>query len=538
MSNKLKDILINVSLLVAGIFLFALPHPTDLVLSGIPILAYFAYIPIFILITRVSWKTVWLYGFVYGTGSYFVYVYWLATFNPAAMPVIAGMYGLYLMIAFPVMKAAAGLFPKKAAYAEWIVWCAYEYIKTLGFTGFNYGVTAYSQYRWNVIIQCADILGVFGLSAIITFTSAWIAQVILDPAEKVSEKIRNNKLTGFIWTAVFALVIVYGFVSPVEYKEDDVKTVALIQTNSDPWVGGNSAYRRDLRTLERLSDEALAENPDIDFVVWPETAFVPRITYHYEKRYDPIRLGLVENLLEYINSKDVPFVIGNDDCVEDYDHNGIFTECDYNAVLLFRPEENCIPPTPESYWKIHLVPFTESFPFEDLFPGIYTFLVENDTHFWEQGTEPVIFEIDGLKFGTPICFEDTFGSIGRLFARNGAQAIVNLSNDAWARSEACQRQHLSMGLFRTVENRIPSVRSTASGQTVIIDPNGKILAQAEPFTESYLIGDIPLADKEGMTLYTRYGDWPGVLFIILMAGMFAYGIYLKVTGKKNGKTAD
>lgn len=538
MSDKLKNVLINVSLLIAGIFLFALPHPTDLLVSGIPILSYFAFIPIFILITRVSWKSVCLYGFLYGIGSYFVYVFWLATFNPAAMPVIAGMYGLYLMLTFPVMKAATALFPKRAVYAEWIVWCAYEYIKTLGFTGFNYGVTAYSQYRWNIIIQCADIIGVFGLSAIITFTSAWFATVILDPAKKVFDKIKNHKLAGFIWLGVFALVIVYGFVSPVEYDLDDAKTVALIQTNSDPWVGGNASYRRDLRTLERLSDEALAENPDVDFVVWPETAFVPRITYHYEQRFDPVRVGLVENLLEYIDSKEVPFIIGNDDCVKGFDHNGIYTDCDYNAVLLFRPGENCIPPEPEHYWKLHLVPFTESFPFEKLLPGIYKFLVENDTHFWEQGTEPVIFDVDGLKFGTPICFEDTFGSIGRLFARNGAEALVNLSNDAWARSEACQRQHLSMGLFRTVENRIPSVRSTASGQTVIIDPNGRILAEAEPFTESYLVGKVPVAEKKGMTIYTRFGDWPGVLFIILMIVMFVKGIKLKITGKKHGKTAD
>lgn len=537
MSKRIKDVLINVALLVAGIFLFALPHPTNLLLSGIPILSYFAFIPIFILIKRLSWKSVWFYGFLYGIGSYSVYVWWLATFNPAAMPVIAAMYGVYLMITFPIMKAATKVFPKMAVYAEWIVWCAYEYIKTLGFTGFNYGVTAYSQYHWNVIIQCVDVLGVFGLSAVITFTSAWFATVILDPAEKVIDKIKNHKLAGFIWLGVFALIIVYGFASPVDYDLDDAKTVALIQTNSDPWVGGNAALRRDLRTLENLSDEALAEKPDIDFVVWPETAFVPRISYHYDSD-DEFRHGLVMNLLEYLDSKDVPFVIGNDDWKMGYDHNGKWDNLDYNAVLLFRPGENVIPPEPERYWKLHLVPFTEYFPFENQFPTLYKMLDENDTHFWDQGTEPVVFDIDGLKFGTPICFEDTFGSIGRLFARNGAQALVNLSNDAWAKSEACQRQHLAMGLFRTVENRISSVRSTASGQTVIIDPNGKILVQAEPFTESYIIGKVPVAESSGMTIYTRFGDWPGVLFIILMAIMFIYGIVRSITGKKHGKTAE
>ena len=120
------------------------------------------------------------------------------------MPVIAGMYGLYLMITFPLMKGISVLFPKYKAFVQWIVWCAYEYIKTLGFSGFHYGVTAYSHWKFVPFIQAASIIGVFGLSAILTFPSAWITAVITDKAETWKKRILNHKISACVWLSVNA----------------------------------------------------------------------------------------------------------------------------------------------------------------------------------------------------------------------------------------------------------------------------------------------------------------------------------------------
>lgn len=533
---KLKNVLINIALLVIAILLFALPHPTDFFLNGMPILSYFAFIPLFILIQRISWKTVLLYGFIYGVCCYSVFTSWLITFNPIAMPIIAGMYGLYLMITFVLLKSASVLFPKHSTYAQWIVWCAYEYIKTLGFTGFNYGVTAYSQWKWPIIIQCASLIGVFGLSAIITFFSAWVSAIILDPSKKIIDKIFNHKIAGISWIAVFSLVVIYGIVSPVDYSKEEVKTIALIQNNTDPWVGGVSSYEFDLKILQKLSDQALETNKNIDLVVWPETSFVPRIKYIYQNREDRKRFNLVNNLLTYIDSKSVPFIIGSDDGVMGYSASGKYELLDYNATFLFVPGENVIPPEPETYRKMHLVPFTEYFPFENILPSVYNTLVELDVHLWEKGTDPVVFDLNGFKFGTPICFEDTFGYIGRRYVNNGAQALINLSNDAWSKSEACQYQHLAMAVFRSVENRVPSARATSSGQTVFIDPNGIVTEMATPFTEKYLVGTIPVRDINKKTLYTLWGDYVGLFFSILALFVLVGGYVFKIIRKrKNGK---
>jgi apolipoprotein N-acyltransferase len=287
-------------------------------------------------------------------------------------------------------------------------------------------------------------------------------------------------------------------------------------------------YRRNYQVLKRLSLEALAAEPKPDMVVWSETAFVPRIYWHITYRSDPASYALVRELMDFLKEQEVPFLLGNDDARRIVNKEGLWEQVDYNAVLLFdRGEQTGI------YRKLHLVPFTEGFPYEKQLPQIYQALRDADTHFWEKGDEATVFEINGLKFSSPICFEDTFGYLSREFVRNGAELIVNLSNDAWSKSLPAQMQHLSMAVFRAVEIRRSMVRSTASGQTCGIDPNGKILAMAEAFTESYLTVKVPIVTAT--SLYTRFGDLWAWLFvaasgIILLIGIVR-GILLK-TGRK------
>ena len=129
---------------------------------------------------------------------------------------------------------------------------------------------------------------------------------------------------------------------------------------------------------------------------------------------------------------------------------------------------------------------------------------------WEQGSDYTVFDYRGLKFSTPICFEDQFGPVCRQMVLNGARCIINLSNDSWSKSVSCQHQHLAMSVFRSVENGIPSVRSTASGVSCIIDQNGKIVKEAPEFCPAYVIGKVPVIKNEEQTLYTRFGDLAGM----------------------------
>jgi apolipoprotein N-acyltransferase len=214
--------------------------------------------------------------------------------------------------------------------------------------------------------------------------------------------------------------------------------------------------------------------------------------------------------LEYLSEKDIPFLIGNDDARMDPVKNPNGFEkyrVDYNAVLLFEKGQLA-----EIYRKLHLVPFTEHFPYEKQFPSFYKALLKAETHFWESGDEETLFTIPGFSFSTPICFEDTFGYLSRNFVRNGAGILINLTNDAWAKSLSAQNQHLTMAIFRAVENHRSLVRSTVSGQTCAVDPTGRITAIAPAFTEAWLNVNVPLVKKT--TIYTLYGDYLGIAFVI------------------------
>lgn len=496
--------------------LFALAHPNLLTRWGLGPVAFVALAPVFFVLRRAGWLRAALYGVLYGYVSYALYNYWLATFHPLAIIIVPVVYMGYLLLLFPVLKLADRAFPRYGYLVQALIWVGYEYLKSIGFLGYSYGIIGYTQYRWTDFIQIAGVTGVWGVSLLVVAGSALLARWGLESLDARLAPWRRPLLVRFwgrhrlpllCWAALLAANVGYGAAARGDYRSAGEWRVALVQQNIDPWRGGFYAYERSLDVLLRLSDAALREDPDV--VIWSETSFVPGIDWHTRHRTDSRRFALVQRLRAYLDRQRVPFVVGNDDGQLERTADGE-VRVDYNAALLFRGGEIV-----DTYRKIHLVPFTESFPFKRQLPGIYQWLKEADTHFWKQGTEFVVFDsgagagAPGVRFSTPICFEDTFGYLGREFVRRGAQVLVNMSNDSWSASVPAEMQHLMMGLFRAVENRRSVVRSTNGGMTVTIDPDGRLLQVLEPFTADYLIGSVPVVDGPH-TLYTRWGDWFGI----------------------------
>jgi len=529
---------INILLLVSSSVLFTLAHPNRLIHTGLPLLAYAIFIPFFLLVRRISFFSSLLWGGLFGALNYCLFGYWLLVFHPLALYIIAFEYFVYYSITVLLLKLADIYFPQHGFIVQWLIWIGYEYIRTLGFLGFSYGLIGYSQWSCIPIIQIASLFGVWAVSALVVFPSAWIAAAFKQYCTKpirywkqgAFDFARAHWLSAALWLVCFCSTVLFGVLSPKTYDTLPQRKIALIQPNTDPWVGGTAAYKKDLALLKKLSDEALRAHPDISLVVWPETAFVPRIDWHYRYREDREAFEIVYELLHYLNDKTVPFLIGNDDAVNAAVDIGIEDRLDYNAALLFRPRQNVLPPSPERYRKMHLVPFTEHFPYKKQFPFVYALLEASDTHFWAKGEDPHVFAVDDLVFSVPICFEDTFGYLTRKFAQQGARLIVNMSNDAWSKSVPCQYQHLSMAVFRAVENRLPMVRATASGQTAAVSPHGRVSALLEPFVQGYLCVTVPVYAENPKTLYTRWGDWFALLFtaaavLFLCVGTLRYFIW-------------
>ena len=552
---------------ILAVLLFVFSNPNFLITKGISILGWFIYIPVLFIIKKCRLRSVWLAGGLYGAIGYLLLAYWLKNYDPFCIYPVLIFYFVALALLFLLLKLTDMLFVRDAWLIQWLIICSYEYLKTTGFLGFSYGVTAYTQWNHPVIIQVSSLVGVFGFNLLVILPSCIIYALFEKLKERrqiiykmetdnnfyeckthvnyISEYDKQLKKLGLklpviaaaVWVFVFITIIIYG---KTVIRREGGKTVkvALIQNNENPFEDGVNVYRQNIQKLMLLTDNALEMTPDIDFVVWPETAVVPSIEYQYYTHKDESRFKLVKSLLEYIDSREPVFVLGNG--VREYDKESGKLKERYNSALVFTPGKNVLPPQPEVYNKIHLVPVSEYFPYEEYLPRLSSLIMKHEKNMWTPGSEYKVFTKDSFNFSTLICFEDTFTDIARKMYLNGSRCFINLSNDSWAKSEACQNQHLANAVFRSVENRVPTVRSTASGQSCIINQFGQIEKIAPSFCETYIVGEVPVISAERKpTVYTLYGDvlGYGVVFLALalLIMRLIIVIIIAIKSKKNAK---
>lgn len=565
--RNLRTVCSEVVLLLASAFFFAMAHPSFLSKNGFGFLAFFILIPVFAVIRNTSWKLVGAYGFLYGFVYYAIFNYWLTTFHPFAILIVTIIKGAEMLILFFALKAMDEylddvLSGSLVHVLQAFIWVAYAYISQGWFAGYPYGSIAYALHGYKILIQVADLFGIWGLTFMLVLPQAFLGNWACDHFSKTrtehSEGLWQHILLHKICAIAFAVLllgqIVYGIITYSHWsnvKEDKSFEVATIQHNADSWKGGYETYKRNFINLQKMSLEAILYNPDM--VIWSETAFVPSVNWYTSYPYqgndqgavfDYLRdiQGLVNDFVKFGTELGTPLLTGNpssvikDPTLPPYDKDGNWNKLDYNSVILF--DEGSIKTT---YLKQHLVPFTEHFPYEKQMPWLYNLLKANDYHWWEKGTESVVFETsNGIKFSTPICYEDVFGDICAEFVKNGADLIINMTNDSWSGSEAAERQHMVMAVFRSIENRRTVLRGTNSGMTCLITPDGKIQGEMEPFKMGYKIWNVPVftGEKNGSTLYTRTIDISAKICVYISYASIICAIalcILKVARKRKEK---
>jgi len=508
-------------LVYAAVFLTVISYPSFLSLDGIAAVGWISLVPLILVLRAQSYGRGVFFGVVYGVFTTLLVNYWLATFSlvslQASVLIFFGFYLVFMVVALFFYHWTTRLHFLLLALA----WTAFELGRSSGFLGYPWALVGHSQYGVLSLLQVASITGVWGVSFLVVLVNSAVAHAL--PMD--GRRRRAHPL--FIAVAVVGIALAGGQVALVQAgaagyaRETDtemagtreVVRIGLIQQNSDP---RKHEYDRTFDSLRSLSDRALREGPDL--VVWSETAFVPNIRRWSEEDPRRYRLArLVRSFLEYQAQMDTYLITGNDDYRRVLGEEGEEIErLNFNAAVFFSPEGERL----ETYHKIRLVPFTEHFPYEETLPWVYDLLVEFDVNFWEAGDEKTVFEHPLFGFSTPICFEDIFPNEVRGFVRNGAEVIVNITNDYWSLTPVQAKQHFMGSIFRTVENRRPMVRATASGLTAHIDRWGRIRATAPYYEEAYLVADVKIPAGDVTTVYTRFGDWfplASAAAVILMA---------------------
>ena len=186
----------------------------------------------------------------------------------------------------------------------------------------------------------------------------------------------------------------------------------------------------------------------------------------------------------------------------------------YNSAMLINEEGKLV----VQYDKIRLLPFGEYVPLPRWLPGsgLITSLVGDFT----PGTSYPLMQLGKQRAGVFICIESAYPSIARTFTGEGADVLINISNDGYLGPTAVMRQHLANAVFRAVENERPVLRVTNTGITAFITPTGNVIDATEGFKPQVRIWTIGRTVPRS-TFYTRHGD----LFAI-GCGLFSLMIFV------------
>ena len=456
-------------------------------------LAWIAFIPLLYAIKDTSSREGFILGFLAGLVHYGTLLYWIVgVINhyghlPIVLCVLIFMLLLLYLSLYPALFAMAVSQLRARSFPYYVTgpffWVTLEYVKSFFLSGFPWEHLGYSQYQQLHLIQISDILGIYGLSALIMAVNG----VLFECSDTISRE------RTFAWKPLVGVgLVTAGFLTygtwRIEKTDKTIeaapkRTLALIQGNIDQSVKWLPSFQRE--TLQRygtLSHDALKTRPDL--IIWPETA----LPFYFLHDGD-----LTAETLALVRTSGVHFVLGS----PSFCQTGQSIRY-YNSAYLLSPTGKVV----GQYDKVHLVPYGEYVPFKRYFPFLGK-MVEAVGDF-DSGKKGQVLLWGSERIGVLICFEAIFPELARSMVQNGAQLLINITNDAWFGRSSAPYQHLSMVVFRAVENHLAVARAANTGISAFVDPVGRLLDQTPLFEEAVRSRAVPVMDHT--SFYARHGD--------------------------------
>ena len=390
--------------------------------------------------------------------------------------------------------AASGASIRRALVAAPFLWVAVELARTR-ITAFPWELLGYSQTANFALTRIATLVGVYGLSFEIVLVNSVFAAAFL-----VAKEQRKRLLLA----ACAAVVILQTgqWLAPPPVATDH--TALLVQPNIPIQEGAmwtKEYFQGTLRDLTATSLHPTGEKTRrrYDLIVWPES---PSPFY----TNDPLFRDAVSAMARQSGSWVVAGSIGITPAM----HSGGQSSQIFNSAALVSPLGEWV----GRYDKVHLVPFGEYLPF----PQVFAFAggLTKEVGEFQRGASRTPLDAGGQRFGMFICYESIFPDEVRQGPLQGAQALLNISNDGWYGDSGAWKQHLQQTEMRAIENGRWLLAGTNTGMTASIDPYGRIVAATPRKVRIALAA--PYALSSGTTFYTRHGDWFAYLCAIISAG--------------------
>jgi apolipoprotein N-acyltransferase len=424
-----------------------------------------------------------------GAVAYFGMPLWAGALCALAVGQVfgAGSFALFALLAGDPSRSH----PAIASLRFGAAWAAAELVRSQLFTGLPWLLFGYALVPVPELAQLAVFGGVF-------VVSLWLAAF----NAAVSLALRRGRRAPALATAlgIAICVAVLGFASPggnsiappgalfpgsirLADAADPtdpaaIRVLAVQASVPDPWRQSSPGTVRAMEQLVKLSRSGAETGSEIDLVLWPENAVSALL---------PLNERLLHAALTPLGGS-VRYLIVGAPRADTELPGRMFT-----SAFLVGPNRHLL----SHHDKVHRLPFAEYTPW----PLSRLALSRRET---SAGDGPIVLFAGGIGVGPLICYEVLFPQLARELVRDGAQILVNLSNDAWFGTTGAVAQHLAGSVYRAIETRRPMLRSTNTGITVAIDARGHIVGRLPMNTLAAL--EVEVRPNSELTPYVRMGD--------------------------------
>jgi apolipoprotein N-acyltransferase len=432
----------------------------------------------------------WLWGaiFFYGTCWWLAYpmIHYAHISAWLAYPLL--VLPIALVALFPALfslflSQLVARFGVGAVFVAPFIWVACEWAR-YGVTGQLWNALGYSQAFAPLLIQSARWGGVYAVSFLSITANTALAFALL--------RRKPKRLTLSFAVLIFILVVMSTAVlegkrNRLMHPGDQEPVVVVVQPNVPMEGADDSVAMEQLlnRHLE-LSIQGLSKRPagvsSPSLVIWPESP----MNFSYSRD-----LHLQEVVTNFARSNHTSILLNS---LEPAAAGG-----EHNSAVMINEEGRIV----AQYAKIRLMPFGEYVPLPHWLSGASS--VRGIVGDFTPGSSYTLMPLGAFRVGVFICIEAAYPAIARSFTNEGANALVNISNDGYLGPTPVMRQHLSNAIFRAVESDRDLVRVTNNGLSADIDSSGRILDSTpafEPAVRIWRVGN----RKQNRTFYTQHGD--------------------------------
>ncbi len=344
------------------------------------------------------------------------------------------------------------------------------------------------------------------------------------------DRILLFKKSAVIFGVLTLPIVISLLIKPRDLNAKYAFNTVVVQPNIDAYTEKFTAGTQEtqLQKLLILSEKAIDTNTEL--VVWPETS----IPYQLNEKeittnqfLSPIKLFLSRHpQLRLMSGADTyQFVEGKTKAAKQIPNSNEWYE-NYNTGLML--DSNLQGPI---YHKGKLVPGAEIMPYVWLFGFLEKLALDLGGTSGTLGTGPerLVFKHNSQAFAPVICYESIYGEYVAEYVRNGATALVIMTNDGWWGNTVGHLQHASYACLRAIETRRFIARSANTGISCFIDPAGNII-DPQPWDKQAAI-KMNMPPMTNITLFVRFGDLISKAAIALTFMFFFWSIYVRVKTK-------